>query len=78
MQKWTFGIVLLLIVLLLGQVSSAPVSIEKGKLVDSIDELEQLYPPADVCAGCHGDVYEQWKVSMHSQSILHSIDIIYS
>lgn len=78
MQKWTLGIVLFSITFLLGQASSMPVSVEKDKLVDNIDELERLYPPAEVCASCHGDVYEQWKNSMHSQSILHSIDIIYS
>ncbi len=50
----------------------------KIKLVDTIDELEAMFPSAEVCGSCHGDIYEQWKKSFHSQSILHSIDIIYN
>ncbi|MCS7200126.1 MAG: multiheme c-type cytochrome ExtKL [Caldimicrobium sp.] len=43
------------------------------KLVDTLDELEKIYPPSSVCAGCHANIFEQWKVSLHQESILHSI-----
>lgn len=49
-----------------------------SKLADTLEELEEHFPPAEVCAGCHAEIHEEWLKSMHSQSIIHSIDIIYS
>lgn len=46
---------------------------QKDILVDSIEDLEKLYPPSSNCASCHANIYEEWKKSLHHESILHSI-----
>lgn len=48
-------------------------SLIREQVVDSIEDLEKLYPPASTCASCHANIYEEWKKSLHQDSILHSI-----
>ncbi|MBF0466266.1 MAG: hypothetical protein HQK88_14840 [Nitrospirae bacterium] len=45
---------------------------------DAINTMEELYKSSETCAGCHGNIYNQWKTSVHESSLLHSLDGIYS
>ncbi|MBF0568847.1 MAG: hypothetical protein HQK95_08280 [Nitrospirae bacterium] len=47
-------------------------------LTDKIDKAEDIQNASETCASCHGEVSMQWKMSVHSSSLLHSIDGIYS
>ncbi|MBF0321232.1 MAG: hypothetical protein HQL01_15675 [Nitrospirae bacterium] len=44
----------------------------------TIDKAEDITNTSEACASCHGDIYTQWKKSVHESSLLHSIDSIYS
>lgn len=45
--------------------------------VDTLDEIEKVFKPAEACSKCHSDVYQQWKKSVHGESVLHSLEGIY-
>lgn len=44
----------------------------KPKFADNIDELVAQYD-STACQNCHTDIYEQWKKSYHSRSIVSSV-----
>lgn len=66
--RWFLWVFLVISTLVVNKVLFA-----ETKLVDTLDELEKLYPPSSTCAGCHANIYEQWKVSLHQESTLHSL-----
>ncbi|MBF0458118.1 MAG: hypothetical protein HQK99_09510 [Nitrospirae bacterium] len=43
-----------------------------------IENATDILNTSEACAACHGDINTQWKMSLHSSSLLHSIDGIYS
>ncbi len=43
-------------------------------VVDTLNKLEEIYRPSEKCGKCHADIYEQWRMSLHDESILHSLD----
>lgn len=45
--------------------------VAQAKLVDTLDELEKIYPPAETCKTCHADIYNDWEKSLHKVSITH-------
>lgn len=57
------GIVSVIIMLALPFVASADYK--------TIDELVKAYGD-ETCKGCHEKIYEEWKTSYHSQSVVHS------
>ncbi|MEO5360867.1 MAG: multiheme c-type cytochrome ExtKL [Nitrospirota bacterium] len=52
--------------------------IPPAEAVFTIDKAEDITNTSEACASCHGDIYTQWKKSVHESSLLHSIDSIYS
>ncbi len=46
--------------------------------VNTLDDLEKIYRPSETCGKCHADIYEQWRMSLHDESLLHSLDGISS
>ncbi len=45
--------------------------LDKERLANTMDELVQQYD-STACQNCHADIYEQWKESYHSKSIVSS------
>ena len=62
-MRW-FGMVFALLLIAL------PVS--AGAEYKTIDDLAKAYSDAS-CKGCHAKVYDDWRSSFHSQSIVHSL-----
>jgi nitrate/TMAO reductase-like tetraheme cytochrome c subunit len=50
----------------------APATGLAAKKYSSLDKLLEAYSE-EACATCHGEIYEQWKASMHSKSVVTSL-----
>ncbi len=55
----------------LGFVGDYKIWLDKERLADTMDELVSQYD-STACQNCHADIYEQWKESYHSKSIVSS------